>query len=183
MARLCFADGWRNPSLVPSPFADERVILPRMIDTATPVRGFLEAPPQSFAALMELYELNYIYMRRLVPGLGGKEPSGGRVSVSRHGVKLCLEVLGSGHYTSTAMLTHRFQGVDGEFDTVPDLTVRIYHDARVAEVIELGGGGARRVAGSLAERWTENRFLNRWLRFSLGEGHSFAEGVLQPQWG
>lgn len=124
---------------------------------------------------MELYEINYIYMRRLTSGLAEDMGLGVLVSVSREGVELSLEVLGRGRYTTTAILAHRFQDADGHQEKVPDLAVRVYHDARMAEVLEVGGGGARHAPGSLAERWAENRFLNRWLRFTLGEGHSFAQ--------
>lgn len=154
-----------------------------MINIAAPVKGSLEAPPRSFAALMELYEVNYMYMRRLAPGLSEQLTTGAVVSVSRHGVELCLEILGGARYTTTALLTHRFQGADGGCETVPDLAVRIYLDARLAEVMEVGGGGSRCASGGLVERWAENRFLNRWLRFSLGEGHSFAYGVINQQIG
>ncbi|WP_242464455.1 DUF1249 domain-containing protein [Halorhodospira abdelmalekii] len=191
-------------------------MLPRMIDTAV-TTGALEVPPRSFAALMELYETNYIYMRRLAPGLasGAVAP----VSFSRDGVQLGLEILDQGRYTTTVSLTHRFvvvsvpsaaEGGDGaanrnrgrlsrtasqrvaevgtgtgggagdpgaEGERVPDLAVRVYHDARLAEVLEVGQGGARRASDDLVTRWAENRFLNRWLRFSLGEGHAFPEAV------
>ncbi|MBK1651118.1 DUF1249 domain-containing protein [Halorhodospira halochloris] len=146
------------------------------MEITLPPKGSLEAPPCSFAALMELCEINYIYMRRLAPDLRTGFNSGGKVSVSRHGVELCLEVLECSRYTTTTLLTHRFQGADGNREAIPDLTVRVYHDARVAEVIEMGGGGARYASLSLAKRWAENRFLNRWLLFSLGEGHSFDLG-------
>ncbi|HET8700908.1 MAG TPA: DUF1249 domain-containing protein, partial [Nitrococcus sp.] len=56
------------------------------------------------------------------------------------------------------------------------------HDARVAEVLpESGLRGFRYWAfrepppvGTLAWRWEVNRFLNRWLRYCLSEGHAFA---------
>ena len=130
-----------------------------------------EVRPRSFAALMELYEINYIYMRRLAPDL--ERADGAReVSVTRDGVALRLEVLERSRYTSTVLLTHRFES-DGGVESVPDLTVRVYHDARVAEVMAHGGRTNRDPSGSLHERWASNRFLNRWLRFSLGEGHAF----------
>ena len=150
-------------------------MLARMIAHAAAERLPDEARPHSFAALMELYEINYIYMRRLVPDLA--QGSGTReVSVSRDGVALRLEVLERSPYTTTVLLTHRFESEAGA-ESVPDLTVRVYHDARVAEAMAAGGRTTRDPAGSLRQRWASNRFLNRWLRFSLGEGHAFRLGV------
>lgn len=133
---------------------------------------------RSFAALMELYESNYIYLRRLVP-----EPDRqGDVVVSRVNgtADLHLRITERYAYTTGMMLTHSFDAAD-EPETTPDLQVRVYHDARVAEVLphsRLKGFRPWRdttppQAGTLAWRWETNRFLNRWLRYCLGEGHAF----------
>ena len=150
-------------------------MLARMIAYAAAERLADGTRPRSFAALMELYEINYIYMRRLIPDLA--QGSGTQeVSLSRDGVALRLEVLERSPYTTTVLLTHRFESASGA-ESVPDLTVRVYHDARVAEAMAAGGRTTRDPAGSLRQRWASNRFLNRWLRFSLGEGHAFRLGV------
>jgi len=128
-----------------------------------------DAPREgNFAALMELYENNYIFLRRLVPQLDGRRDA--QVSSIDRGPDLHLEVIERCAYTTTVLLTHRFSGVEA-LESLPDLRVRIYHDARVAEVMPDG----ERVAGNgtLASRWVTNRFLNRWLRYCLGEGHGF----------
>lgn len=134
----------------------------------------------SFAALMELYESNYIYLRRLVPQLDGRRDA--QVSSVDRGPDLHLEVTERCPYTTTLMLTHRFPRPEGD-ETLPDLQVRIYHDARVAEVLSTDPGSSARA--NLAWRWRVNRFLNRWLRYCLGEGHGFpvadeAAAVLRP---
>jgi hypothetical protein len=121
----------------------------------------------SFAALMELYENNYIYLRRLVPQLDGQRDA--QVSSVERGPDLHLEVIERCPYTTNLLLTHRFEQVKGA-EALPDLRVRIYHDARVAEVLS----DHSPEAGTLAWRWALNRFLNRWLRYCLGEGHAFA---------
>lgn len=133
----------------------------------------------SFAALMELYENNYIFMRRLLP-----DPDrSGDLGVSRAGdtPDLHLEVLERCPYTTSVLLTHFFdEGAEPE--VTPNLRVRIYHDARVAEVLpESRIRGFRYwrdseppAPGTLVWRWEVNRFLNRWLRYCLGEGHAFA---------
>jgi len=130
-----------------------------------------EARPRTFAALMELYEINYIYMRRLAPDLA-RVDGASEISVSRAGVALRLEVLERSRYTSTVLLTHRFESEEGA-ESMPDLTVRVYHDARAAEVLTARRDAVRDPEGDLEWRWRMNRFLNRWLRFTLGEGHGF----------
>ncbi len=123
----------------------------------------------SFAALMELYENNYIYLRRLVPQLDGEHDH--LVSQVDHGPALYLKVTERFPYTTSVLLTHRFEARSNA-ESLPDLDVRIYHDARVAEVVpEMAEIG---VPPSLAWRWVANRFLNRWLKYCLGEGHEFA---------
>ncbi|WP_413463314.1 DUF1249 domain-containing protein [Alkalilimnicola sp. S0819] len=145
----------------------------------TPHTPLAELTPGSFASLMELYESNYIYMRRLVPELRQLGPR----EVSRGGsADLHLEVLEKNPYTTTCHLTHLF-GRDGEgVHSLPNLKVRVYHDARSAEVLPERGLEAfarhrcepRPVPGSLAWKWELNRFLNRWLRYCLGQGHGFS---------
>jgi len=135
-----------------------------------------QRPPRgSFAALMELYESNYIFLRRLVPQLDGRRDA--QVSSVDRGPDLHLDVIERCPYTTTLMLTHRFARADGD-ESLPDLQVRIYHDARVAEVLatdtETNG------EATLAWRWGVNRFLNRWLRYCLGEGHGFPSVADDP---
>jgi len=135
-----------------------------------------------FAALMELYEANYIYLRRLVPQLDGQHDA--QLSQVERGPDLHLAVTERCPYTTTLMLTHTFSGTGGA-EALPDLMVRIYHDARVAEVVAESWPDRRRPgpAEGTAEaasgqsqlhwRWSMNRFLNRWLRYCLHEGHGF----------
>ena len=130
------------------------------------------APPSSkagFAALMELYENNYIYLRRLVPQLDGERDH--LVSQVDHAPALYLQVTERFPYTTSVFLTHRFDACSSK-ESLPDLQVRIYHDARVAEVIPPLDNQAQ--PPSLAWRWVANRFLSRWLKYCLGEGHGFA---------
>lgn len=135
---------------------------------------------RSFAKLMELYENNYIFMRRLLP----QREELGEEAVSRvdGGVDLHLRVVECSPYTTTVSLTH---GFEGESATAPDLFVRIYHDARTAEVLPDSPLHHFRLwhqerpdPRSLTWRWEINRFLNRWLHYCLGEGHGF--GPRQP---
>lgn len=140
----------------------------------------------SFAALMELYENNYIFMRRLLPD---PDRSGDAVVSRVDGTPdLHLEVRERCPYTTSLRLTHFFDE-GSEPEVTPNLEVRIYHDARVAEVLPSSCIRGFRYwqdseppeAGTLAWRWEVNRFLNRWLRYCLGEGHAFEAGTEQAE--
>lgn len=125
---------------------------------------------------MELYENNYIYMRRLIPEVLGE----GLHLRSPGNVDLYLRIEERSPYTTTVALTHYFEEGDGH-RADPDLRVRIYHDAQLAEVLPDSALHSFRWTGtgkvpdrrSLAWRWEVNRFLNRWLRYCLAEGHRF----------
>lgn len=133
-------------------------------------------PTRSFATLMELYESNYILMRRLAPGLRALD--GHAVSSVAGGVDLHLKTLACSPYTTTLAMSHWFEHDPEAVE--PDLLIRVYHDAKLAEVLPdtpveqftlwRGAPPDRR---SLVWRWELNRFLNRWLRYCLSEGHGF----------
>ncbi len=130
-------------------------------------------------ALMELYELNYIQLRQLVPDLSAiQEHSISRVDGA---LRLYLSLLERCKYTTTLHLTYQFEDREGAF-AAPDIVVRLYHDAQVAEVISRGRHRGRREAEydrfqqrhSLAEKWRVNRFLHKWLGYCLRQGHAFS---------
>ncbi|WP_026279828.1 DUF1249 domain-containing protein [Thioalkalivibrio sp. ALJ16] len=138
----------------------------------------LDPRPASFAALMEMYEDNYLALRRLCPEPAGLPPR----SVSRvaGALDLHLEVLERTRYTTTLHLTYHFDH-QGEQRRQPDMRVRMFHDAHQAEVLELH---CRRIGEDLAAemrtghpgllcRWRHNRFLYKWLRYCLRQGHRF----------
>ncbi|OBS10728.1 DUF1249 domain-containing protein [Acidihalobacter prosperus] len=145
--------------------------------------GHLFSAPRSFASLMELYEQNYIALRRLCPRL----PAQGEhwVSAPQGAPRLYLSLIEHTRYTSSLELTHRFDAPPDDI-LAPSLSVRIYHDARQAEVLMRHGAnpaGSRHPAfgspdgtGELRARWSANRFLNRWLHYCLGQGHTFSGG-------
>ncbi len=135
--------------------------------------------PGSFAALMAVYEENYRALRQLMPDLDGIAEHA--VSRVRDHLPLKLEILGRTPYTTTLLLTYLYGG-ERVASTGPDLVVRLYHDARVAEVKGLNGAHApvalrdRRACDRwvLERKWQLNRFLERWLNYCMACGHSFA---------
>lgn len=130
-------------------------------------------------ALMELYELNYIQLRQLVPDLDAIQDH----SVSRvnGALNLHLTVRERCKYTTTLHLTYQFNDEAGEFPA-PDIVVRMYHDAQVAEVISRGRKRSRRADEydrfhhrySIETKWQVNRFLHKWLGYCLHQCHAFS---------
>ena len=132
----------------------------------------------TFAALMEMYEENYLALRRLCPDL--RELPEAAVSRVNGALDLHLELQERTRYTTTLRLTYVFEDA-GEQHLRPDLRIRLFHDARQAEVL----GRYCRQSGrdlmidsltgqaGLGCRWRHNRFLYKWLRYCLRQGHRF----------
>ena len=140
------------------------------------------ARPVSFVSLMTLYESNYIRLRALLGdarGLPGE-------SVSRTPGDLDLHVHAIEHcrYTTILRMTYLFGDAHGPV-AEPDLEVRVYHDARLAEACASakrlrhpGLSGLRdALPGGLGERWLRNMLLNKWLDYCTERGHRFAQAV------
>jgi len=99
------------------------------------------------------------------------------VYVSR--VEGCLDLelsqIEHNKYTTTFNLTYRFTH-DHRRPREPDMMIRLYHDARSCEVMSgllqgLKHGPIRR--RDLDEGYRLNRFLYKWMRYCLKQGHSF----------
>lgn len=139
---------------------------------------------KAFSGLMDLYEQNYIKLRNLMPeqALLGDNA----ISVVQGCLDLHYELLESCKYTSIFRLTYHFNEKNrGRAE--PNLEIRLYHDARVAEVMsgtlhcdyyqcidsKYGVGMLSGDQNLLARKWKLNRFLYKWLNFCLAQGHKF----------
>lgn len=136
------------------------------------IASAVPAPPvRSFAALMELYEMNFMLMRRLMPGMASL--SGVLVAEGGEGLPLHVEIVEQDRFTTMLRLYYRLPREDGGHHEAPDLQVRVYHDARVAEAVAGRLRGRDCVAQGrsgetcLDVRWRLNRFLYKWLRYLL----------------
>lgn len=134
------------------------------------------ARPVSFVSLMTLYESNYIRLRSLV---GDVRRLGGRAVSSVPGdLDLHVEALEHCPYTTILRLTYFFDGDPGPVAD-PDLEVRVYHDARLAEASRCArwvrhpglAGLQSGLPASLGERWLRNMLLNKWLDYCAERGH------------
>jgi uncharacterized protein len=136
------------------------------------------ARPVSFVSLMSLYESNYLRLRELAGDL--RRHAGARVSHVAGDCDLHLHVLEHAPYTSTIRLTYVFDDADGALAD-PDLEVRVYHDARLAEASACGRWIRHEslehvragIPAQLGERWLRNMMLNKWLDYCLERGHEF----------
>lgn len=138
---------------------------------------------QQFSSIMELYEKNYILLRQMLPEV--KDLPDYWVSRVPGHLDVHLWVLERAKFTTTLRMSYRFEG-DSHRDTFePDLTVRIYHDARSAEAMSaIVRGEPRRMrhASKLEWRWALNHFLYRWLRYSNHIGHHFKPKPTAVSW-
>ena len=132
----------------------------------------------TFAGLMDLYERNYIGLRRLAPGLPDQPQR--LVSKAPGALLLYLEILERFPYTSDLVLTYVFER-DGLCKLEPNLHIRMYHDARQAEVtaarLRHWPSFDAEQCSELLARWRANRFLYKWLTYCLHQGHCFEPAV------
>lgn len=136
-------------------------------------RALSTASRRNFPGLMALYEENYMRLRRLVPRFDAID--GSAVSRVNGCIDLHVTIIERARYTTTLHLSYRFadgHGVRHE----PDLRVRVQHDARTAEAMEVHIGRGRYhfdARRTLQRSWERNRFLHKWLGYCLHRGHRF----------
>jgi uncharacterized protein YqiB (DUF1249 family) len=89
---------------------------------------------RDLAALIDLYEANYLRLMQLVPELD-HFAQGTVVSRVAGALDLFLTVQERFKYTTAISLTYRFEGDDGALILEPFARISIYHDVRAAEVV------------------------------------------------
>lgn len=135
--------------------------------------------PGSLGGLMALYEGNFIKLAALV-----RDPARGSadlVSGSARDLPLHLYIEDGSRYTRIFRLTYRFDEGAGLPVPDPDMLVRVYLDARVAEVLGWAPLSRHprlmaltaRYGKNLDRRWAENIVLGKWLDYLLDMGHGF----------
>ncbi len=137
----------------------------------------------SVGRLMTLCEENYALLLRLLPGL--RDMNGAYVASSKGHAELHLQVLEHSRYTSLVHLTYYFQQA-GERHSEPDATLRVYHDSKQLEVVELRQDETVLSATPLYEepglsnKWQLNWFISKWLGYCVGAGYRFRGGDSVP---
>jgi len=123
---------------------------------------------------MELCEENYGLLTRLAPDLA--KLRGCHCSALHGHMDLYLEVMEQTPYTSLIHITYYFHHQLGQ-QPDPDAVMRVYHDARQVEVVDLRQHvlPLQRIfqAPGLRNKWKANLFVSKWLSFCLLQGHRF----------
>lgn len=117
---------------------------------------------------------------RLLPELDAQTPRQRVVSHSVTDCPLHLEVVERDRYTQTVRLTYEFTDEAG-VRRQPDLWVRLYHDAAVAEALECSqrppweaeDDADPAAHAFLSAQWRRNLLLNKWLDYLLDHNHAF----------
>jgi uncharacterized protein len=147
-------------------------------DTLTTVSW--HARPRSFVSLMSLYESNYIRFGWLAGDVSTL--NGSYRSMVPGDCDLLLTVVGRSPYTTTLNLTYLLPDA-ATVRPCPDMGVRLYHDARLAEAQEWPVAAPMQAAvrslrgrmeRELGQRWARNVMLNKWLEYCVERGHRFS---------
>ena len=132
--------------------------------------------PKSFVGLMALYESNFLRMLRIIPEI--ERLDGCFRSRVAGDCDLHVEIIERSRHTVTLSLTYHLPTDDGLL-VDPDMTVRLYLDGRLAEVLAIGKAqrhtALRRLVfehrEELDRRWRCNIILNKWLEYLSDQGH------------
>jgi uncharacterized protein len=136
------------------------------------------AGPGSLGGLIALYEANFIKLGMLLDDPAAL--AGTAVSSSPTDCRLYLSIEEGSRYTRILRMTYLFEEPGGCVAD-PDLVVRIYLDARVAEVMGWAAFHRHdalselkfRLAGEIDRRWARNMVLSKWLDYLLDNAHTF----------
>jgi uncharacterized protein YqiB (DUF1249 family) len=135
---------------------------------------------------MTIYESNYIKLNQLMTSFDWQNDA--MHSLSPRDCDLHGRVLRREPYTTTLQLTYWFEEPDGIWVADPDLTLRVYHDARLVEAVASREGLRHHKLRELASdssaeldrRWRMNMMLNKWLDYLFEVGHSLRGHAEQP---
>jgi uncharacterized protein YqiB (DUF1249 family) len=136
--------------------------------------------PKSFVALMALYESNYLRLLRVLPEI--EQLDGCFRSRVAGDCDLYVDIIERSRYTVSLSMTYHLKTDDGVL-TDPDMTVRVYLDGQMAEVMAIGKQTRhaalhrliREHGAELSLRWRQNVILNKWLDYLSDQGHLILE--------
>ena len=137
---------------------------------------------RDLSALIDQYEGNFVRLMKLAPEL--EQLNGTSVSRVSGAVALYLTIVERHKYTTTINLTYLFKpppNLTHSWSLEPDARICIYHDVRAVELISHCRRRRSRTLhpwrrGRMPEvdrKWEMNRFLSKWLRFCIHQGHLF----------
>lgn len=129
------------------------------------------------SAFMSLCDANYAKMMQLLPYFETEDIRVFGLSRKQHELgKIRIEIVERCKYTTSLMLVQE----DASLKTSTCMDVRLYHDARMAEVLSFQGVGKLRARYHYPndrmlqkdEKALCNEFLADWLSYCLKFGHS-----------
>ena len=126
-----------------------------------------------FPEMMRLSETNFAQLRRLLPR---SDEAGASVNYQVNGVSYSITIIESTRYTTLVEIRQTAPAVS--YWSLPSMSVRLYHDAMVAEVCstqQIYRFKARydypnKKLYQRDEKHQINQFLADWLRFCLSHG-------------
>ncbi|WP_198245086.1 DUF1249 domain-containing protein [methane-oxidizing endosymbiont of Gigantopelta aegis] len=129
--------------------------------------------------LEKLCESNYQKLLRLIPEL--KQIKTEAVGLCKNKPAIHLEMLEQSRYTVTIKLSHRF-GDELETFMMPEVVIRIYFDAQLAEVLSDHARhpvsyvykSATESVAIMHYKWRLNYFLDKWLTHCLKDHYHFS---------
>jgi uncharacterized protein YqiB (DUF1249 family) len=138
--------------------------------------------PRSFGGLMALYETNFVRLSHLIDRLD--VIAGERVSRCASDFPLYLSIENRTRYTCELRLSYHFLADKEASEAIiadPDLSARVYFDARMVEVCDWAQQHRHALLKSLHNsyrteldrRWANNIILSKWLEYLTDRGHSF----------
>ena len=142
-----------------------------------PTLGKILASPASLGALLDLCEENYQLLLMIAPDI--QSMTGSYHSRRAGHLDLHLDILAQSPFTTTLRLTYYFDERHGRAPD-PDATLRVYHDAKQLEVLDLRQQalpvGRLFERPGLSRKWKASIFLSKWLWFCVRQGHFFELG-------
>ncbi|MCK5771883.1 MAG: DUF1249 domain-containing protein [Algiphilus sp.] len=135
-------------------------------------------PATSLGALHVLYERGFQLAQQLVPELD--LPFVSAVSEVEGEPPLYLSTIARDRYTSCFRLTYEIDGI-----YTPDLHIKVYRDARVAEALQCTNRPPWLAADEadpealhfLSAQWRRNAMMVKWLAYLLERGHGFVHAA------
>jgi uncharacterized protein YqiB (DUF1249 family) len=142
------------------------------------IHKLLRGRQSSLSRLMALYEDSYQRLLQLLPERDF--PFSNAISRSPLDRELHFRVIDRSRYTVTLNLSYRFEEA-GEVLVEPDVDIRVYRDAALAEALRVGPHAHcpvlhdldRELGPMIQGRWGRNLMLNKWLMYLIGNGHGF----------
>ena len=127
-------------------------------------------------------DANYLRLMKLFPALREEDRNSFGMLVGETPYEVRMEVMERGPYTTLIRLS---QLPEAPWSTRPALIVRLYHDARSAEVVEYQRGGHFRAVydypnedGRMPDEKAQvNRFLGEFLAMCLKHGVSVRDAL------